>query len=203
VLQAALAGTLAPDDTVDLIRAILASHEPEAAELIVSQLLDQLPLVFGSRSEVQLLAPDERARTRRARDDVLGLAQDELGVRGLLSFDVAVERLSRSSGRAAAETLEAARSVGAVLALVVDGEFAVPSFQIDPDGYVPEIVQECNIRLNGRTEPWGATAWWLQRDARVGQAPWRLLRRHSPRAPYLAEEDVLRALVDGTLEPAA
>ncbi|MFI0486632.1 hypothetical protein [Actinomadura sp. 9N215] len=57
------------------------------------------------------------------------------------------------------------------------GEQRLPAFQFDADGRPLPVVLRINEILGARTDPWGVASWWLDPNARLRDAPFRLLGR--------------------------
>ncbi|TDD82639.1 hypothetical protein [Actinomadura rubrisoli] len=55
------------------------------------------------------------------------------------------------------------------------GEQRLPAFQFDETGAPRPVVLRINALLGADLDPWGAASWWLDRDARLNEAPSRLI----------------------------
>src|SRR5690606_23741460 len=75
----------------------------------------------------------------------------------------------------------------ALIRLMSDaGETRLPSFQFDESGAPRPVVLQINAMLGADTDPWGTASWWLEDNARLEDAPSRLLGR-------MADEDLAAA----------
>jgi hypothetical protein len=193
VLEAATEGTLPADDMAELIRMILDGYPPDEARAIFERILrTSSALPRGRRGQAD--EPFEVSDTIRS--FVISNLLDVFGHGALMSFDEASRRLSRQQEAVAAESiLDAHRRNSEVLALFIDGEFAIPVFQFAPArGSLRPTVARVNRALGAYDDPWGVTAWWIQPDARLQTSPARLLNRRDTR-------ELVIALAESSLEP--
>jgi hypothetical protein len=59
-------------------------------------------------------------------------------------------------------------------------DYAVPSFQFDPEGQPIPVVLAVNEVLDAFHDPWGAAYWWLHRNVWLAARPSDLIETESP-----------------------
>jgi hypothetical protein len=88
----------------------------------------------------------------------------------LLRNPTLTEREVRERGQdpAAADLIRLADPAGVPL---------LPAFQFGDDGAPRPVVLRVNAMLGASGDPWGVASWWLDLNARLDEAPFRLLGR--------------------------
>lgn len=126
-------------------------QQPRASDLVH---------LFGERAES---AMSSREASEDARADLL----EEAVRRSVLRFGYTVIDIEQANE---------SRAVEAPLIIVeLNGQFAVPHFQLQSDSDTQRIVEEVNTVLEAWADPLGAASWWLSPNGWLGNVPAALL----------------------------